>query len=71
MASLTYILPCSGPQADADEDAGKGMSAPSLPADGAIQCPMCDRRFPVLQIERHAMYCNGSGEDTEEDAPGL
>ncbi|KAL8212180.1 UNVERIFIED_CONTAM: hypothetical protein K2H54_040320 [Gekko kuhli] len=27
--------------------------------------------FPVLEIERHAMYCNGTGEDIEEDAPGL
>ncbi|XP_077182394.1 BRCA1-A complex subunit RAP80 isoform X3 [Paroedura picta] len=56
-------------QADADEDAGKSMTAPSLPADGAVSCPLCDRKFPILEIERHAMYCNGTGEDTEDDAP--
>ncbi|XP_060096168.1 BRCA1-A complex subunit RAP80 [Heteronotia binoei] len=56
-------------QADANEDTGKSVTAPSLPADGAISCPLCDRRFPVLEIERHAMYCNGTGEDTEDDAP--
>ncbi|XP_044306913.1 BRCA1-A complex subunit RAP80 isoform X2 [Varanus komodoensis] len=56
-------------QADADEDAGEDMSAHSPPADDPMSCPLCDRRFPVSEIELHAMYCNGIGEETMEDAP--
>nr|XP_056722339.1 BRCA1-A complex subunit RAP80 [Euleptes europaea] len=56
-------------QADADEDARQSVSAPRLLADGAISCPLCDYRFPVSEIEQHAMYCNGTGEDIAEDGP--
>ncbi|XP_061473552.1 BRCA1-A complex subunit RAP80 isoform X2 [Rhineura floridana] len=56
-------------QANADEDAGKAVSACSPPANEPVSCPLCDRRFPVSEIEQHAMYCKGTGEDTTEDAP--
>ncbi|XP_042304315.1 BRCA1-A complex subunit RAP80 isoform X2 [Sceloporus undulatus] len=55
-------------QADAEEVA-ENMSAQSPPAEDPTPCPLCDRRFPISEIELHAMYCNGTGEDTTEDAP--
>ncbi|KAJ6667775.1 hypothetical protein lerEdw1_016096 [Lerista edwardsae] len=57
-------------KADADgEDAGRNGSPCSPPADGPMSCPMCDRRFPVSEIQLHAMYCYGTGQDTTEDTP--
>ncbi|KAH0629919.1 hypothetical protein JD844_012410 [Phrynosoma platyrhinos] len=51
------------------EDVAENMSAQSPPAEDPTPCPLCDRRFPISEIELHAMYCNGTGEDTSEDAP--
>lgn len=65
---ISYPLP----QADADgEDAGRNESAPISPTDGPMPCPLCDRTFPVSEIQLHAMYCYGTGHDTTEDSPGL
>nr|XP_028574286.1 BRCA1-A complex subunit RAP80 isoform X1 [Podarcis muralis] len=58
-------------QADAAEDAGETVSAGSFLGDEPIPCPLCDRTFPVSEIEVHAMYCNGTREDPAEDAPVL
>ncbi|XP_066473432.1 BRCA1-A complex subunit RAP80 isoform X2 [Tiliqua scincoides] len=57
-------------QANVDgEDAERSESACSPPADGSMSCPLCDRTFPVSEIQLHAMYCYGTGQDTTEDAP--
>ncbi|KAJ7316579.1 hypothetical protein JRQ81_002741 [Phrynocephalus forsythii] len=54
----------------AEEDAAENMSAHGPPADDEpVACPLCDCTFPVSEIELHAMYCNGTGEDSTEDAP--
>ncbi|XP_062977034.1 BRCA1-A complex subunit RAP80 isoform X2 [Elgaria multicarinata webbii] len=53
----------------ADADAVENMSTHSPPSDDPMSCPLCDRRFPVSEIELHAMYCNGTGEDTSDDVP--
>ncbi|XP_053148784.1 BRCA1-A complex subunit RAP80 isoform X2 [Hemicordylus capensis] len=55
----------------ADEDTRENVSARSPPADDPMSCPLCDRRFPVSEIELHAMYCNGTGEDAFEDMPAI
>ncbi|XP_020646422.3 BRCA1-A complex subunit RAP80 isoform X4 [Pogona vitticeps] len=56
-------------QGDAKEDAAENMSSHDPPPDDPVACPLCDRTFPVSEIELHAMYCNGMGEDITEDAP--
>lgn len=60
------------PQANSDENVEEeNLSAHSPPADDPMSCPMCDRRFPVSEIELHAMYCNGTEDDSIQDSPGL
>ncbi|XP_007435191.1 BRCA1-A complex subunit RAP80 isoform X2 [Python bivittatus] len=53
----------------ADEDAREHAPVHSLQADDPMSCPLCEHKFPTSEIELHAMYCNGTGEDAVEDGP--
>ncbi|XP_060621600.2 BRCA1-A complex subunit RAP80 isoform X1 [Anolis sagrei] len=56
-------------QADAEEDVAESKSVQTPPSEDPMSCPLCDRRFPISEIELHAMNCNGPGGDANEDAP--
>nr|XP_016847027.1 PREDICTED: BRCA1-A complex subunit RAP80 isoform X4 [Anolis carolinensis] len=56
-------------QADAEEDVAENKSVQTPPFEDLMSCPLCDHRFPISEIELHAMNCNGTGGDANEDAP--
>ncbi|XP_077402418.1 uncharacterized protein uimc1 isoform X2 [Vanacampus margaritifer] len=35
--------------------------------EAAVECPICQGRFPAGKIERHAAYCNGEGDTAAMD----
>ncbi|XP_063148173.1 BRCA1-A complex subunit RAP80 isoform X2 [Candoia aspera] len=53
----------------AEEDAREHAPVHSPQANDPMSCPLCEHRFPASEIELHAMYCNGTGEDAVEDGP--
>ncbi|XP_072204422.1 BRCA1-A complex subunit RAP80 isoform X2 [Excalfactoria chinensis] len=58
-------------QAGADGGADRTLSEGNHTADH-VPCPLCDRVFPAVEIELHAMYCNGIvGEGAATDSPVL
>ncbi|XP_037678964.1 BRCA1-A complex subunit RAP80 isoform X3 [Choloepus didactylus] len=46
------------------EDAEKEITTSAFSSIAQVSCPLCDQGFPPTKIERHAMYCNGFGQDT-------
>ncbi|XP_076993843.1 BRCA1-A complex subunit RAP80 [Tamandua tetradactyla] len=46
------------------EDAEKEITTSTFSSSTQVSCPLCDQVFPRTKIERHAMYCNGLGQDT-------
>ncbi|KGL73032.1 BRCA1-A complex subunit RAP80, partial [Tinamus guttatus] len=58
-------------QAGGDENASRAVPEGSPAAAGRVSCPLCERRFPATEIELHAMYCNGAGEEAAHDSPVL
>ncbi|XP_071615015.1 BRCA1-A complex subunit RAP80 isoform X2 [Heliangelus exortis] len=58
-------------QADGNEGAGRAVLENSSAAADHVLCPLCDQGFPAAEIELHAMYCNGVGEEDGGESPVL
>ncbi|XP_004460066.1 BRCA1-A complex subunit RAP80 isoform X2 [Dasypus novemcinctus] len=53
------------------KDAEKEIPTFTFSSSSQVSCPLCDQGFPPTKIERHAMYCNGLGQDTGKDSSVL
>ncbi|KAI1903571.1 hypothetical protein AGOR_G00028550 [Albula goreensis] len=42
----------------------EGLELAAQTQSQRVECPMCMRNFPLLQIEMHAAYCDGTTEDS-------
>ncbi|XP_066572526.1 BRCA1-A complex subunit RAP80 isoform X3 [Amia ocellicauda] len=53
-----------------EEGPDSGPSAPRQQVRDSVQCPLCMKSFPRLQVEVHAAYCDGNlgEEDVLEEA---
>ncbi|NWQ82567.1 UIMC1 protein, partial [Columbina picui] len=60
------------PEAGEGSYTGRTVSERSPAATDHVSCPLCAQGFPAMEIELHAMYCNGgAGEEANRDTPVL
>ncbi|KFP04634.1 BRCA1-A complex subunit RAP80, partial [Calypte anna] len=59
------------PEVGEESCAGRTVLENSPAAADHVLCPLCDQGFPAAEIELHAMYCNGVGEEDGGESPVL